>query len=509
MAVLKEKYDVVIIGSGMGGLASALILAKEGYKVCVLERAAQIGGTLQTFKRDKAKFDTGVHYVGGLEENQPLHAYFKYLDILDNVKLKKMDEDGFDIISFDGDSTKYPHAQGYDNFKQQLLKHFPNEEQGLDKYLNEIKALCSKFSLYDVQKASAPQDELPLLYKGAKEFIESCTNDHKLQLVLAGSNLLYAGIGDRTPFYMHALIINSFILSSYKFQNGGSEISRSLNYSLKNLDGHIERNAEVKSINTLDKKIESVTLADGRMVRADLFISNIHPTETLKLLDVSILRKSYVSRIMNLENTISVFTIYLVLKPKALKYFNHNHYHFHKEDVWNLTDYAMKDWGKDLAIFTLPSKDDPEYSGIVTIMAYMKMEEVAPWQSSFNSVVKSNDRGEGYEEFKASKAEVLLNYAEKIIPGLRHKTQSYYTSTPLTQRDYLNSVDGSIYGVLRDFNAPLKSQVSTRTKFKNLFLTGQNVVMHGILGTTIGAVATCSNILDRNYLVDKIRKAAK
>lgn len=508
MAKLKEKYDVVIIGSGMGGLSCGIILAKEGYKVCILEKGAQIGGTLQTFKRDGAKFDTGVHYVGGLDEGQPLYPYFKYFDILDDVHLKKMDNDGYDLISFDGDNNFYPHAQGYDNFKQQLLKYFPNEEEGLDKYIAGIKELCEKFSLYDIQANRPPQEELPYLYKGAKEFIDECVRDEKLRHVLAGSNLLYAGSGDKTPFYIHALIINSFILSSYKFKHGGSEISRSLNYSIRDLGGHIERNAEVSSIDHVDAQIESVTLADGRKIKGDIFISNVHPTETIKLLNQSVMRKSYVNRLMNLNNTVSVFTLYLILKPKTLKYFNHNHYHFHQTDVWNLPDYRPENWGKDFAVFTLPSKSDPEYSGIVTVMAYMNFEEIRQWEDSFNSTLHVNDRGQGYEEFKEAKAKILLDRTERVIPGLKQKVQSYYTSSPLTQRDYLNSVDGAIYGVLHDYNAPLKSQVSTKTKFKNLFMTGQNIILHGILGTSISAVATCSNILGRDYLVEKIRKKA-
>lgn len=97
---MKEQYDVVIAGSGLGGLVSALILAKEGHSVCVLEKNNQYGGNLQTFVRDKTIFDTGVHYISGLSEGQNLYQYFKYLGIMDDLKLKKLDEDGFDIITF-------------------------------------------------------------------------------------------------------------------------------------------------------------------------------------------------------------------------------------------------------------------------------------------------------------------------------------------------------------------------------------------------------------------------
>lgn len=111
---MKEHYDIVIIGSGLGGLVSAIILAKEGYSVCVLEKNNQFGGNLQTFVRDKTIFDTGIHYIGGLSEGQNLYKYFKYLGIIDDLKLKKMDEDGFDIISFEDTNKEFPHAQGYE-----------------------------------------------------------------------------------------------------------------------------------------------------------------------------------------------------------------------------------------------------------------------------------------------------------------------------------------------------------------------------------------------------------
>ena len=111
-----KKYDVVIVGSGLGGLACGTILAKEGYKVCVLEKNKQIGGNLQTYVRDRVIFDSGVHYVGGLGKGQNLYQLFRYLGIMDKVKIRKMDEDVFDAIVFNGDPVVYKYAQGYDNF---------------------------------------------------------------------------------------------------------------------------------------------------------------------------------------------------------------------------------------------------------------------------------------------------------------------------------------------------------------------------------------------------------
>ncbi|WP_221409882.1 NAD(P)/FAD-dependent oxidoreductase [Reichenbachiella sp. MSK19-1] len=505
MKKIEDKYDVVIIGSGMAGLSCGLILAMEGKSVCVLEKNAQIGGTLQTFKRDGGKFDTGVHYVGGLDEGQPLHPYFKYLDIFKDIDIMKLDENAYDVITFAGDSNEYPHAQGYENFKEQLLKFFPDEKENLDRYVTDIKALCKKFALYNVNDMPARTNELEYMYDGASQRIRAYTSNEKLQRVLAGSNLLYAGEEDKTPFYVHALIINSYMMSAYKFHHGGSQISRSLNYSIKERGGNIVRNAEVATIDHNNTSVSSVTLVDGRKIKADLFISNVHPTETIKMMDQGLMRKSYTSRIAGLENTVSVFTLYLVLKPQTVKYRNSNFYNFNENKVWGLTNYKPEDWGKDFAVFYLPDNKNPTYASVITVMAYMKMEEMLPWMNTFNTTLQESDRDESYQNFKELKAQFLLEKMEGFSPGLRKNIKSYHTSTPLTQRDYLNTTGGSLYGISRDHNFPLKSQINTKTKMKNMYFTGQNIILHGVLGATISSVVTCAEILGRDYLLKKIK----
>ena len=128
---MKNDFDIVVIGSGMGGLVCADLLGREGYKVCVLEKNKQLGGSLQTYVRDRVIFDSGVHYLGGLGKGQNLYQVFKYLGIIDKLKLQKMGEDGFDMIIIENDEKEYVYAQGYENFIRHLLKDFPGEEKAL------------------------------------------------------------------------------------------------------------------------------------------------------------------------------------------------------------------------------------------------------------------------------------------------------------------------------------------------------------------------------------------
>ena len=234
---MKEQYDVVVIGSGLGGLISAIILAKEGYSVCVLEKNNQFGGNLQTFVRDKTIFDTGIHYIGGLSEGQNLYKYFKYLGIMDELKLKKLDENGFDIISFEKENEEYPHAQGYDNFVNQLSKFFPEEKESIQRYCEKVVTICDSFPLYNLNSEGKYDSEI--LSLNAKQCIDEATSNERLRAVLAGTNFLYAGIEDKSPFYVHALSVNSYIQSSYRCINGGSQITKQLIKQLKKFGGEV------------------------------------------------------------------------------------------------------------------------------------------------------------------------------------------------------------------------------------------------------------------------------
>lgn len=500
------KHDFVIIGSGLGGLECAALLSQRGYDVMVLEKNKQIGGNLQTFSRDKCIFDTGVHYIGGMEKGQNLYQYFKYFGIMDDLKIRKMDEDGFDVISFEGDDNEYRHAQGYDNFVEVLARQFPKERHNLEKYCNKIREVCASFPMYNLYPTNNDFLNTNYLDVSAKDFINSCTSDEKLQKVLGGNNMLYAGEGNKTPLYVHAMIANSYIESSWRCLDGGSQIARHLAKKIRNNGGVIKSRTEVTGFEFSGSEIKAAVLKNGEKIEAKKFISNVHPSATLKMITEGRVRKAYRDRIDALENSISTFLTFLVPKKDSIPYFNFNYYHFVDDDIWNNVNYKDQ-WPPNVAIFTHASSKSEEYAEAMTLMAYMKFDEMDEWAHSFNTVAEKDFRGESYEAFKAEKAEIMIDIAERKIPDLRNKIHAYYTSTPLTYRDYIGTVDGSIYGITKDYKNPLRSFLSPKTKIPNLYLTGQNLNLHGILGVTIGSLVTCSEFVDNKELMSKIRQS--
>lgn len=482
------------------------ILAKEGYKVCILERNKQIGGTLQTFVRKRVIFDSGVHYVGGLEERQNLYQFFKYLGIMDKLKIQKMDIDSFDTVLFEGDPVEYKYAQGYDRFIRVLSAQFPGEEEGIRMYCDAIQKVCAKFPMYNLRTGGLTE-KIEALETDAKTYIGTFTTNKKLQNVLAGTNLLYAGEAEKTPFYVHALVVNSYIESSYKFLDGGSQIGRLLAKEITSRGGKIIKHAEVTRLVEENGLISYAEVNGSQAYHGKTFISNIHPQKTLELTNSDKIKKVYRTRIKSLENSVSAFALNIVLKRNTVPYSNKNYYFFRDMDVWGVASHTEETWPKGYALFYTPARNNETYADAVTVMAYMHYHEVAKWKDTFNTVAKEANRGETYEAFKKKKAEKLLSLVYERFPELKDSIDEYYVSTPLTLRDYVGSDDGSLYGITKDYRDPMKTFISARTKIPNLLLTGQNLNLHGVLGVTVSGVLTASHLVGGEYLIEKIRNA--
>jgi all-trans-retinol 13,14-reductase len=495
-----KQFDVIIIGSGLGGLVCGYILGKNGYKVGIFEKNSQIGGCLQTFKRKGVGFDTGMHYIGSMEEGQILHRFFRYLDLLNDVKLMKLDEDGFDHISFA--NKEYRYAMGYERFIDELSNQFPHQRANIAEYVKKIKEIAEASPLYNLREINAPTFiETYYIKSSVSSFIKEITTDETLRNVLAGSNSLYAGVPDKTPLYIHALINNFYIQSAWRIVGGSDSISNSLAKSIRSFGGEIFTDAEVKKIITSTDSATSIELTNGEIVNGKQFISNIHPQSTLEKLDSPLIRRVYRERIGSLENTISTFTIYLIFKPGKVKYLNYNLYKHNTSDVWNCQNYTQDDWPRNFLYMHQADSVKMDYAKSAQAIAYMNYSEVAQWQES-----EVGKRGTDYLSFKKIKAERLLDDLEKEFPGIRDNIDSYYTSSPLTYKNYTATKEGSTYGILRDCNFPTQTLVSQRTKIPNLFLTGQNINSHGILGVTIGAIITCAEFLGINKVIKEINE---
>lgn len=505
----ENSYDVVVIGSGLGGLLCAYLLAERGYSVCVLEKNVQFGGCLQIFARDKSIFDTGVHYIGELGEGENLNRIFSYFGLMDQLKLEQLDRDAFDIVSFRGDPKEYPLAQGHTRFVDELAAFFPEERDVIETYVQKLKSVSEEFYAGDFQNLDIDFMNSEPMRTSAEQYIASLTENAKLRDVLAGNIPLYAGVGDRTPLHQHALILNSYLNSAWRCVDGGAQIAKHLASSIRAMGGTLLRRQKVVKLKAEDGAVKLVRTADGTEFKAKKVVANIPPEHVLDMLSGVELRKTYVNRIKQQEPTTSFFALYIKFKPETFPYLKSNFYHYNRSDVWRSTENLGEDWPSSWLLYPAASGDDGAHMDTATILAYMDFSEVASWANTHNTTARPEDRGAEYAVFKERKAERLLSDVEKRFPGFRDAISSYYTSTPLTYRDYLGVEKGAAYGKVKDFHQPHNAFISPRSKVENLFFTGQHVHLHGIKGVTTTAILTASAILNNPELYAKVRKGAR
>jgi all-trans-retinol 13,14-reductase len=492
-----DGYDVVIIGGGLGGLLCGNILSKEGFHACIIEKNHKLGGSLQTFGRKGCIFNTGLNYTESLDDGQVLNRYFRYFGLLDRLKLQRLDPEGFEVISFT--DHQYRLAMGKENFINSLAADFPREREGLREYCRRIHDICAAISMYTFSEDQSNVIDNTTLSTGAATFINSLISDPRLRNILAGNNMLYSGTENKTPLYIYALISNSFIESAWRVVDGSHQIVNILADNLVSNGGTIIKNRKVERLMMKGNTAAQVALSGGEQISAKYFIADIHPDLILDMVEPGTFRKTYNNRIRGLEDTLGMFTLYLVFNKDSVPYLRYNFHHYNQENVWVASNYDPLHWPQNYLLMHTATSGGEKYAESCSIITYMDYKELQPWEHTH-----TGNRGDAYLDFKEAKASQLLDAVEKQFPGIRKHIQAYYTSTPLTWRDYTGTRAGSAYGILKDFNRPLESLILPRTQIPNLFLTGQNTNLHGILGVTISSFVTCSEVIDLRYLLRKI-----
>lgn len=485
--------DVIIIGSGLGGLTCGYILQKNGYHVTILEQGAQLGGCLQCFSRGGAKFETGMHFIGSALPGQTMDRLMHFFE-MDQVKLSQLDTDGYNTISVDGGIFRY--ANGREAFIEQMASYFPSQKDALVRYMDiigRIAAASTLSSLTSEERDMAANNEYQL--RSMNEVIDGLFSDELLKKVIAGDLPLYSAELDKTPFSQHAYIMDFYNASAFRVEGGSDAIARSLAASIRNMGGEILTRKKVSRIICNDTRATGVETADETFYKADYIISTVHPNRLLEMLDTKLIRPAFRTRINNIPQTAGGFAVYLKFKEGMMPYMNTNYFGYDYGTPWNCECYTEEQWPKGFLYMHMCSKDRQQWARSGVILSYMNISEVSQWAGT--SVMH---RGESYEQFKREHAERLLDSVEKHFPGFKSKIESYTTSTPLTYVDYTGTEGGSMYGVAKDINAGPAGRVPYRTKIPNLLLAGQNVNSHGMLGVIVGTLVTCSELVSTENL---------
>ena len=498
---MKNKYDVVIIGSGLGGLACGSILSREGMSVCVLEQHRIVGGCFQSFRRGGYTLDTGIHYVGSMEEGQTMYQYFKYFGVLDKLNIRRLDVNGFDVIKF-SDGMDYPHAMGYENFYETLVERFPHEHKGLKEYCNLLQKVGGVIAPKIMREGKISAGGIEYMGMSIYDEMERMIQDRTLKNVLAGTITQYAGHPNKSSVYEHAMVNHSNIEGAYGFVGGSQHVADAFVDVIKANGGDVFTSSKVTKIHIEGDKVTYVEVNGEERIEAGAVISAVHPSQTMSLLENNnVIKKAYFTRVNALENSYGIFTTYLLMKPNSYKFRNSNFYLYDTPSVWSTHEDCLKGEIRTM-LLCMQDNGQNEYTNVVTLLTPMLASQISKWNDT-----TLGHRGQEYSDFKEEFAERMIDFACGYFPDLKDSIQSVCTASPLTYRDYTLTPEGTAYGIIKDYHNPVVNHLPSRTKISNLYITGQNLNVHGCIGTAVSAAVTCSEFVGAEYLSKKIGNA--
>jgi len=513
---LQSHYDAIIIGSGMGGLATAALLSKQGQKVLILERHYTAGGFTHIFKRKGYEWDVGIHYIGEVQrKGTVMKSLFDYIT---DKQLKWADMGAvYDRIII-GDKS-YDFVKGVKNFKKQLVLYFPEEEKAINSYVNLVFKAVKTSRNYYISKTLPPilnaligpfmkKPFYKLADKTTYDVLKSLTDNEELIKVLCGQYGDYGLPPKHSSFYMHASVTRHYFDGGSFPVGGSSQIAKTIDKVIEAGGGTILINAEVAEVIIENNSAKGVKMADGKSFFAKNIISNagIMTTYNKLLPDAVVSKHKLKTQLQKVNRSVAHVSLYVGLKesPKSLKLPKTNHWIYPKnEDHDTCVKRYLDDINQEfpMVYISFPASKDPDWPNrypdrstidIITLMPY---EVFAPWADT-----KWKKRGDAYEALKEKITQRLLAELYKQVPQVKGKVAYYELSTPLSTKHFVNYKEGEIYGLDHSPSRFRQDFLKPKTPIKNLYLTGQDIVTAGVGGALFSGVLTAMAITGKNVL---------
>lgn len=518
-----DHYDAIVIGSGIGGLTTAALLAKLGKRVCVLEQHYTAGGYTHSYEREGYEWDVGVHYIG--EVHKPWSMIRRVFDVISDGNLDWAPMDAhYDRIIL-GDKT-YDYVAGREAFKAEIKRHFPAEAAAIDRYVDLLSEVSAKVPRFFAGQA-LPRS-LGVLYsklrrywlpdyffKSTLEVLEGLTDNRELIGLLTAQWGDYGLPPAQAAFVMHAMVAKHYITGGNYPVGGAVRIAETIIPVIEAAGGQVFTYAGVDKIIVENGRAVGVRLQkDGVELRAPQIVScaGLIPTYTRLIPTDVAAQHNLLAPLQQVEPSAATLCLYAGFKGSAaelgLPKTNYWVYPSFDHDA-NISAFKNSaDAPLPLIYMSFPSAKDPSWDtrypnkATVEIVAATLPARFAQWQGS-----TWGKRGADYEALKAQLTEHLLATLYQHQPQLRDQLDFCELATPLSSEWFQCNVQGEIYGIEHTVKRFEQHWIHSQTPIKGLYLTGADTVTAGVGGALMAGVLTASRMLGwRGYRVGRLLK---
>lgn len=503
-----EEFDSIVIGSGAGGLATALCLSRAGQKVLVLEQHSVPGGWSHSFTLNGQRFSPGVHYIGLLDEGQSTSELYKGLGVANDIVFFRMNKTGYDHCLING--QKFDLPAGIENLQEKLIQRFPQEEKNIKEYLFLVKKVNEQLQLIPKLKGFWKNITVPFRTKhfgkfalfSLKRVIDWHIKDKMLKAILNSQCGDHGLPPNKASFPVHCSVMYHYFDGGFYPMGGGSGIVKAMTNKIKGYGGVVRTQQSVVKILLDNKRAIGVEMQNGQQIKAKNIISNADPTTTyLKLIGKENISKKLNKKLEKTKYSVTSLILFLTLDMDvtASGIDSGNIWHYKDEDIDKHFETLTKGnilEGDEFPAFFMSCttiKDPVSFNGrhhnfeVVTYVDY----------DSFKEFEEMEDyHCPKYESFKTRIIEKFLNSIEKIIPTAKEHIVQVELGTPKTNQFYINTTRGNVYGTEKNLKQVGPFAYKSKTEIENLFLCGASTLSHGVTGATHSGVDTASKILN-------------
>jgi len=503
-----EEFDSVIIGSGVGGLATAICLARAGQKVLVLEQHYVPGGWSHSFTLNGQRFSPGVHYVGLLDEGDPTNNLYRGLGIANDLVFFRMNKNAYEHC-YIGDKT-FDLPAGIDNLKKKLSVHFPEEEKNIHEYLSLVQKVNEELQLIPKLKGLWQKLTVPFRTKHFGKFalfpLKKVVGWHvKNPMLKAVLNIQCGDHGlppERACFPVHCSVMGHYFNGGYYPMGGGGGIVKAMTNGIKKHGGEVRVQQNVQKIIIKNKKAIGVQLENGHQIFAKNIISNADPSITyLKLIGKEHLSNSLIKKLQKTKYSVTSLILFLTLDMDVTLYgIDSGNFWLMKDENDDANfEHLMGDnitSGDSFpAVFMSCTtlKDPPSFNGRYhnfEIVTYVNYEHIPDFSNN------DDYHSPEYAIFKEKIINKLLNNVEKVIPNAKNHIVQAELGTPKTNQFYINSTNGNVYGTEKTLNQVGPFSFKNKSEIENLYLCGACTLSHGVTGATYSGIAAAAAILN-------------
>ena len=507
---LEDHYHAIVIGSGMGGLASAACLSRVGKKVLVLEQHYTAGGFTHAYARNGYEWDVGIHYIGDVGTNRTLAS--RLFDFVCGGQLEwaPMD-DNYDRF-FIGDEV-FDAVAGREQYVENLKARFPKEHVAIDEYMLRMSEVNKAMRWIVMDKlasgiggkvlSSISKRKVPDYFnRTTYEVLKELTDNELLIGFITGQWGDCGAPPHSSSFSVHCLIAKHYLYGAYYPVGGASRIAETAIPVIQQGGGEVFTYANVKEILVEQNQAVGVRMEDGTEIRSPLVISNAGVFNTFdKLLPKKVAEKNgYEKKLTQVKPSCAHLGLYIGIKESAEKL------GLPKTNFWiypncdhekNIADFSENYEAEFPAVYiSFPSVKDPSWESRYPNTATIEM--VAP--ADFEVFEKWKDeqwgkRGEDYDDLKEYFTERLLEHLYEKLPQLRGKIDYCELSTPLSTDFFCAYSRGEMYGLEHDAQRFDQDWLKPKTEVKGLYLTGQDIMSCGVSGALVSGFVTAVSAL--------------